>query len=167
MTSCCFLHDWIIIWTNRFNATMCVFVSSGQFQSPWHGFLSSPPTYTSQGVKPVQPGPWLLRLPTSVFPGSQQFFCRLQTLYLTWVQLLRQDWVQASHWLPSVPPVVVGFSTVPWQWCSWWAWRLPLWSEMWSPLQFLCKRGSPEHHRDTWKVNVVLKPNIFFHGRNC
>lgn len=112
-------------------------------------------TYTSQRVKAVYPGPWLLCFPTSVFPGVQQFCCRLQTIPLTWLQLLRQDSVQASRWPLSVPSVAVDFSIAPWQWCSWSAWHLPSWSEMWSLSLSLCKRGSPEHHRDTWKVDVV------------
>lgn len=105
------------------------------------------------------PGPWLLYLPTSAFPGAQQFCCRLQTICSIWLQLLKQHSVQASRWPLSVPSAAVDFSTAPWLWCSWSAWHLPLWLEMWSPSLYLCKQDSLEHHRDTWKVNVAYHLN--------
>ena len=103
----------------------------------------------------VYPGPWLLCFTTSAAQGAQRFCCRSPTAHSTWPQRLRQDPGPANHWLLSVPSVAVGFSTVPWQWRSWSAWRLPSWLEMWWRLRSLCKQGSREHHRDTWKVNIV------------
>lgn len=132
---------------------ICIFQQDSLSAQDMLSWASLPPTHHKD--KPVYSRPWLLCFTTSVSPGVQQSCWRPQTVHSTWLQLLRQDSGQAIRWPLSVPSVAVGFSIAPRQWCSWSAWHLPSWLEMWSRLLFLCKQGNREHHRDTWKVNVV------------
>lgn len=106
----------------------------------------------------ADPGPWLRCLLTPVSAGAPPLCCKRRTPCWTWQQPFRP--LRASRWLLSAPAAAAGSSTASWVWRSWSAWPLPSWLGMWSPWPSLCKRGNPEHLRDTWKVNVCATMSV-------